>query len=194
MQDAAEASAGGMLALVGADEAVANEVVAAGSIAGKILVAANFNAPGQIVLSGSTECIDKAAEYASGELRMRIAVLDVAGAFHSPLMAPAAERLEKALADTQIGIPDFPVLSNVTGKPHEVGAIRRRLVEQLTSPVRWADCINYIISEQKANGEPYSWAELAPGKTLSGILRKIDKGVKVVNFSSPPVEAAVDAP
>lgn len=188
MQDAADASDGGMLALIGADEDKARAVVDACANA-DVLVAANFNAPGQVVLSGATAAIDRAAEFAAAEMKLRVAKLDVAGAFHSPLMAPAAERLREALDQTEIGLPDVPVMSNVTGQPHAVGSIREMLEKQLTSSVRWADCINYLKGEDKWSGEGNSWVELAPGKTLSGIMRKIDRKTKVVNFDQAPIEA-----
>jgi [acyl-carrier-protein] S-malonyltransferase len=189
MQDAAEASSGGMVALIGASEEDAAAVVTACQTHGSVLVAANFNAPGQVVLSGSTDCIDKAAAYASTELKLRVAKLDVAGAFHSPLMAPAAERLAAALGNTSIAVPSVPVLSNVTGTPHNARLIRERLVQQLTSPVRWADCIDYIKNDSALAAPDAVWVELAPGKTLTGIMRKIDRKVKVQNMSSPPVVA-----
>lgn len=189
MQDAAAASDGGMVALIGADEEKAMAVVDACK-QGDVLVAANFNAPGQVVLSGASPAVDRAAEYAAAEMKLRIAKLDVAGAFHSPLMEPAAERLRDALADTEIGLPDVPVMSNVTGQPHTVGSIRELLVKQLTSPVRWADCVGYMMREKTTGGEGQGWVELAPGKTLSGIMRKIDRKTKVINFDHAPVEAA----
>lgn len=184
MQDAAEASDGGMVALLGADEAVAQEVVEAAE-ASDILVAANFNAPGQVVLSGASAAIDRAAAYASEEKRLRVAKLGVAGAFHSPLMEPAAERLAKALEETSIGLPDVPVMSNVTAEPHVVGKIREMLVKQLTNSVRWANCCQYMQAEYPAA----SWVELAPGKTLTGIMRKIDRSVKIQNLDQAPVQA-----
>lgn len=184
MQDAAEASDGGMVALIGADVETAMGVVGKCQEEGKCLVAANFNAPGQVVLSGSMGLVDRAAEYASGELGLRVAKLAVAGAFHSPLMQPAAERLAAALEGVEIVAPKVPVYSNVTAGVHEVGAIRERLVEQLTSSVRWADSMDAIKGNPELAGAGF--AELAPGKTLSGIMRKIDRKIKVANFGAPP--------
>lgn len=184
MQEAADTSDGGMLALLGADEQSAYEIIDA-TKQSDILVAANFNAPGQVVLSGSSAAIDRAAEYASGEKKLRIAKLQVAGAFHSPLMQPAAERLATALQSTTINLPNVPVMSNVTGEPHVVGQIRNMLVSQLTSSVRWANCCDYI----RTNYPDASWTELAPGKTLSGIMRKIDRKVKIRNLSEAPAQA-----
>jgi [acyl-carrier-protein] S-malonyltransferase len=185
MQDAAEAVPGGMVALIGADESQAQAVRdrAAGA---DVLVCANFNAPGQVVLSGHKAACDRAAKAAT-DMGLRAAPLPVAGAFHSPLMAPAAERLARALEGMGIRAPRCPVLSNVTGVPHgaplggtiEQG-VRRLLVEQLTSPVRWADCCRWIVAN--AQGEAH---ELAPGATLAGLMRRIDRTVKVIAHDKP---------
>lgn len=183
MQEAAEASDGGMVALIGVDDNTAEEV-ADQCRNDDILVAANFNAPGQVVLSGSSSAVDRAAEYATSK-KIRVAKLDVAGAFHSPLMQPAAERLAAALEGTTIGLPDVPVLSNVSGEPHVVGDIRDMLVKQLTSSVRWASCCEYI----RQNHQDSKWIELAPGKTLTGIMRKIDRKTRISNYDEAPVAA-----
>lgn len=180
MQDAAEATPGGMVALVGADEAGAAEVCDAAR-GGDILVCANFNAPGQVVLSGSRGACERAA--AEAERRgLRAASLPVAGAFHSPLMASAASRLGEALAKVRFRPARCPVLSNVTGVPHESGSesVRTRLVEQLTSPVRWEACCRYLVSS--AHGE---FVELAPGRTLAGLMKRIDRSVKVTSRDEP---------
>lgn len=188
MQDAAESSDGGMVALIGASEEQAMAVVDQCK-QDDILVAANFNAPGQVVLSGMTAAIDRAAIYAKEDMKLRVAKLDVAGAFHSPLMEPAAQRLKEALANTTIGLPDVPVMANVSGEPHVVGQIREALVKQLTSPVRWAKCVDYLRADESLGGKGF--VELAPGKTLTGIMRKIDRKTKVKNFDEAPVEEVV---
>jgi [acyl-carrier-protein] S-malonyltransferase len=189
MQDAAEAVPGGsgMLALIGADESQAQEI--AGSAAqGQVLVCANFNAPGQVVLSGHTEALARAAALAA-ETGLRSAVLPVAGAFHSPLMAPAAERLQEALSGMEIRKMRCPVASNVTAGPHqneETGtmaeSVRRLLVEQLTSPVRWAESCRWLLNNAPASGGIH---ELAPGTTLAGLMRRIDRSVKVTPHDQP---------
>mmetsp|Transcript_6020 Transcript_6020/g.14664 ORF Transcript_6020/g.14664 Transcript_6020/m.14664 type:complete len:231 (+) Transcript_6020:2-694(+) len=192
MQDAAEASVGTMVALLGADEEAAMKCVAFGTEngGGEVLVAANFNAPGQVVLSGGPAACAKAAEFAKEELKLKAIPLDVAGAFHSPLMAPAAERLKEALEATEVVAPRVPVMSNVTGLPHdgEPASIRQRLVEQLTNSVRWADCVVALREKEEAVGA--TWVELAPGKTLSGMMKKIDRKLPVVNYSEPPAETS----
>lgn len=191
MQDAAESpeaiagGGGGMVALVGAEEPQA-QLICDEARAGDVLVCANFNAPGQIVLSGHKRACERAATIAANA-GVRAAMLAVSGAFHSPLMASAAERLKAALERVSIREPRCPVLSNVTGLPHApaqgrglVELIRARLVAQLTSPVRWAEDCRWIINN--AVGEMH---ELAPGKTLSGLMRRVDRGAKVVNHEEP---------
>ncbi len=180
MQEAAESSPGGMVALIGADENQARELC--DKARGRdVLVCANFNAPGQVVLSGSRAACERAAHLAA-TLGLRATMLPVAGAFHSPLMAPAAERLDAALRSVPVAVPRCPVLSNVSALPHEPEpeSIRRRLVEQLTSPVRWSSCCAWLTS--KVPGE---FHELAPGRTLAGLMRRIDKCIKVETHDEP---------
>lgn len=181
MQDAAEAAPSTMVALIGADEDKANALcdAARGS---DILVAANFNAPGQVVISGSLAACER-AEALAPDHGLRATRLSVAGAFHSPLMQPAADRLAAALAETPIAALTCPVMSNVTGNPHDADAasIRRRLVEQLTSPVRWAANCEHLAKAHAAA----EWHELAPGKSLAGMMRRIDKAVKVITHDTP---------
>lgn len=186
MQDAAQAVPSGMVALIGADEAQAKAVCdqARGP---DILVCANFNAPGQIVVSGSKAACERAVAAAEG-LGLRAAPLPVVGAFHSPIMAPAAQRLAAALAKASIRAPRCPVVSNVTALPHAPDggvtiedAIRRRLVEQLTSPVRWAQSCAFLAGPNKGA----DFHELAPGKALAGLMRRIDRAIKVVPHDEP---------
>jgi [acyl-carrier-protein] S-malonyltransferase len=186
MQDAAEAAPSTMVALIGADEDKANALCDAARRS-DILVAANFNAPGQVVISGSLAACER-AEALAPDHGLRATRLSVAGAFHSPLMQPAADRLAAALAETPIAALNCPVMSNVTGKPHDPDAasIRRRLVEQLTSPVRWAANCEHLAQAHAAA----EWHELAPGKSLAGMMRRIDKGVKVITHDTPETSNA----
>lgn len=186
MQDAAEATPGGMLALIGCDEAQAQGVCERARQGG-VLVCANFNAPGQVVISGDADAIARAQSVAS-EAGLRATPLPVAGAFHSPLMEPAADRLAQALAQTPIdakALARCPVSSNVTAQPHEADAdsIRRRLAEQLTHPVRWAQgCQNLAAS---GLGQGASWHELAPGKSLAGMMKRIDRAIALTTHDTP---------
>tara|TARA_R110002073_G_scaffold275332_1_gene438974 strand:- start:148920 stop:149861 length:942 start_codon:yes stop_codon:yes gene_type:complete len=181
MQEAAQAVDSSMVALIGADEESANAVCDKAR-ENDILVAANFNAPGQVVISGSASACDRAETIAS-EMKLRATRLSVAGAFHSPIMAPAADQLSEALAATQINAPTCTVMSNVTALPHEHegDSIRQRLVDQLTSPVRWAACCEHLI----ANNNGAQFHELAPGKSLGGMMRRIDRGTKVQGHNEP---------
>lgn len=184
MQDAAESSPGGMVALIGADETQALAVCDKAR-QGDVLVCANFNAPGQIVLSGHKVACDRAATVA-GEMGFRATPLVVAGAFHSPLMQPAADRLSQALAKAAIRMPRAPVISNVTAQAHESeSSIRTRLVDQLTSPVRWSQSCQWLGSTMVGTNVKAEFHELAPGKTLAGLMRRIDKNVKVITHDEP---------
>ncbi len=185
MQEAATSVASGMVALIGADEAQANEVCSKTleGLSGEVLVCANFNCPGQIVISGSKAACEKSLAVASG-LGVKATALKVAGAFHSPIMKPAAERLAKALDQVQWNRPACPVLSNVTGLAHDEanpGSIKEKLIQQLTSPVRWEECVRWVIAKKPGA----RIVELSPNKSLSGMMRRIDKGVKVENFAEP---------
>lgn len=186
MQDAAEATPSGMLALIGCDEDQANAVCEQAREGG-VLVCANFNAPGQVVLSGDAQAIER-AQAAAKDAKLRATPLPVAGAFHSPLMDPAAERLAEALAAAPIdgsALARCPVYSNVTADPHEPDAdsIRRRLTEQLTRPVRWSQGCQNMISA--GLGADASWHEMAPGKSLAGMMRRIDRTVAVATHDTP---------
>ncbi|MEL6497078.1 MAG: ACP S-malonyltransferase [Planctomycetota bacterium] len=181
MQNAATAAPSGMVALIGVDEQQAHSVVDEAREDG-VLVCANFNAPGQVVISGDADACDRAEGVAKAN-KVRATRLAVAGAFHSPLMQPAADRLGEALEATTINDARCPVWSNVTAKAHETdaGAIRARLAEQLTSPVRWADCFAAMASQF---GDA-QFHEVAPGKTLAGMARRIDKSIAVTSHDGP---------
>ena len=191
MQDAAEAQRGGMVALIGADEAqaqaVCDKVAPAGS--GRVLVPANYNAPGQIVLSGEADLCDAAVEAASG-MGLKATKLVVAGAFHSPLMAPAADRLASALEGVAIRKPVCPVMANATGLPHGQGefegqsfeaGVRAALVRQLTRPVLWSQGCAWLVKQAPAA----EFHEVAPGRVLMGLMRRIERAVKVTTHEQP---------
>jgi [acyl-carrier-protein] S-malonyltransferase len=177
MQQAAETTHGGMVALTGADEDQAEEVCRRARGDG-VLVCANFNAPGQIVLSGSAEACARVIPVA-GELGLRATPLTVAGAFHSPLMRPAADRLGEVLSAIPLRPLKGAVWSNVTAQPHlqdDPELLRRRLVEQIVSPVRWAQSCATL-----AGSGLTGFRELAPGTVLRGLMRRIDRSVEVKN-------------
>jgi [acyl-carrier-protein] S-malonyltransferase len=178
MQEAATASPSGMVSIIGADEEAVGRLCEEAA-AGEVLVPANFNSPGQIVVSGSIgacERVTKAAEAAG----FRAVPLKVAGAFHSPLMQPAADRMATELEGVDIQMPRTPVYANVTARPHtEVSQIRRLLVEQIVRPVRWAQTMQALVSAGEAR-----YVELAPGRVLTGLLKKIDRRLPVENLAT----------
>lgn len=182
MQEAAEATPSSMVALIGADEEQANELCDEARGQG-VLVPANFNCPGQIVISGSLDACERSLQVAE-KMGLRATALSVAGAFHSPIMQPAADRLAEALDQVEWNTPEATVISNVTAEDHDatdIESIKRRLVEQLTSPVRWSESMQRAVNEF----QEHRFIELAPGKVLSGLMRRIDRKTKVENFAEP---------
>jgi len=178
MQEAADASAGGMVSLIGADEAQATELCAKAA-EGEPLVPANLNCPGQIVISGSAAACARATTLAE-EFRLRAVPLKVAGAFHSPLMQPAADRLGEVLAKTEIRAPRIPVISNVTAQAHGApDSIRELLQKQVTSAVRWQACVEHL-QAQGCN----RFVEVGPNRVLTGLMRKIDRKATTVCINS----------
>lgn len=170
MQKACEAQESTMAAVLGLEDNVVEEVCA--SIDG-IVVAANYNCPGQLVISGEVEAINKACEILKEKGARRALVLPVGGAFHSPLMEPAREELAKAIEETTFNEPTCPVYQNVVAKavtsPEE---IKTNLIAQLTGPVRWTQCIQAMIADGGTE-----FVEVGPGKVLQGLMRKIDRNV-----------------
>ena len=190
MQEAAEASSGSMVALIGADESEAGQLcqdVLAALDADAVLVPANFNAPGQIVLSGSKSACE-AAEALGMERGWRAKELTVAGAFHSALMAPAAAAMQQHLEGVDFRSPSIPVWSNVTAQRHladDPEQMKRSLVEQIPQPVRWSQSC-----EAMFEAGPGTCLELAPGKVLKGLMRRINRDVKVLTHEEPSQASA----
>jgi [acyl-carrier-protein] S-malonyltransferase len=164
MAAAAALQPGGMVALLGGQPDDVHELAAQLGLS-----IANDNAPGQIVLSGAMEAVDAAVQRAA-EIGCRARKLDVAGAFHSPLMAPAADALSEALARTPVREPAFPVLSNGSTQPFE--DVRRELAENLLKPVRWRE----ILLELQARGAT-EFVECGPGSVLKGLVKRTLKAV-----------------
>ncbi|NBX35897.1 MAG: ACP S-malonyltransferase [Planctomycetes bacterium] len=192
MQAAAQASKGGMVALIGADEAQAQAVCDAAA-QGEVLVCANFNAPGQIVLSGHSSACDRALD-ASAKVGCRATKLQVAGAFHSPLMAPAAEAMAAVLDRTAFRPLQMPVWSNVTARPHDssdANLLRRLLVDQIVRPVQWSQSMAALSAETPSGDARPSLHELAPGSVLKGLMRRIDRTFEVTTHDKPePADAS----
>ena len=177
MQEACAATQGGMAAILGLNEAATREVCVETGV-----VLANLNCPGQLVISGPTEKLAPACALAKAKGALRALPLPVAGAYHSPLMASAQPKLEAELACVRLTAPVVPVIANVTAQPHgDPGAIRSRLVEQVTSSVRWEESMRYLIGEGFTR-----FIELGPGRALSGFLKRIDKTAQVLNVGDLP--------
>lgn len=176
MQKACEIQASTMAAVLGLEDQVVEEVCA--STPG-IVVAANYNCPGQLVISGEIEAIDKACETLTEKGARRALVLPVGGAFHSPLMEPAREQLAAAIENTQFNMPSCPIYQNVSASAvTDPSEIKKNLIAQLTAPVRWTQTIQQMIADGGTE-----FIELGPGKVLQGLMRKIDRGVSTSGMS-----------
>lgn len=197
MQAAADQTDGSMVALIGATDDQAQELCDE-SARGEVLVPANYNAPGQVVISGARSACLRALENAEKN-ELRATELSVSGAFHSPLMEPAAEGLANALEGVEFDSPTVGVWSNVTGRPHDLEnpeLIKSRLVQQLTSPVKWRQSCESMVEELEGTaGNDPEWHELAPNKVLRGLFRRIDRSVKVQTHDTPdkPTSQSVQA-
>ena len=174
MQEACEATQGGMAAIIGLDEVPCREACEATGV-----TLANLNCPGQIVVSGPSDRIPAAIEACKARGARKAIPLAVAGAYHSPLMASAQPRLAAELARVTIATPSVPVISNVTAAAHgEAATIAPRLVDQVTSPVRWETGMRLLMSQGFTR-----FIEFGPGTALSGFLRRIDKTAEVFNVA-----------
>lgn len=168
MQKACEMQPSTMAAIIGLPDEVVEEVCA--SIP-EVVVAANYNCPGQLVISGSIEGIDKACEQLTAKGAKRALKLSVGGAFHSPLMEPARVELEAAIKAAQFTTPICPVYQNVDAKPYtDPEQIKANLIAQLTAPVRWTQTVQNMIA-----GGATSFTELGPGNVLAGLIKKVNK-------------------
>jgi len=183
MQEACDATRGGMAAIIGLDEVLTREACAEAGV-----VLANLNCPGQLVISGEAEKIAKACELAKAKGAKRALPLTVAGAYHSPLMASAQPKLESELAKIKISSPVVPVISNVTAQAHgDATEISVRLVEQVTSSVLWENSMRYLLAQGFTR-----FIELGPGTALSGFMKRIDKSATMLNVAdAASLEATV---
>ena len=182
MQRAVPVGAGAMASLIGpkSDVALAEEAARAGSAVG-VCVVANDNNAGNVVISGDKAAVDKAIEKAK-ELGARAIPLNVSAPFHCPLMQPAAEEMERALASAVILQPRAPLVANVTARPvHDPETIRRLLVEQVTGRVRWRETIEWLAGE----GGVSRFAEAGAGKVLSGMAKRIAPDAEAVALNTP---------
>ncbi len=176
MQRACELNPSTMAAVLGLDDAVVEEVCA--SIAGEIVVPANYNCPGQLVISGSIKGVELASEKLKAAGAKRVMPLQVGGAFHSPLMEPARQQLAAAIEQTTFHNPVCPVYQNVNALPStQVETIKANLIAQLTAPVRWTQCVKQMV----ANGAT-EFIECGPGKVLQGLVKKIAPEAEVASL------------
>lgn len=168
MQKACELQPSTMAAIIGMDDARVEEICAS---VNEVVVCANYNCPGQLVISGSIEGVKKACELLTTAGARRALLLPVGGAFHSPLMEPARERLAAAINNTSFSNPICPVFQNVDAMPHSnPDEIKKNLIAQLTAPVRWTQSVTNMVAHGATE-----FIEAGPGKVLQGLVKKIHK-------------------
>ena len=185
MQEACDATRGGMAAIIGLDEGPTREICAEAGVE-----LANLNCPGQLVISGEADKITKACELAKARGAKRALPLPVAGAYHSRLMASAQPKLREALASIRIVVPTVPVIANVTAQPHGgTDSIVETVVAQVTSSVRWEESVRCLLAQGFTR-----FIELGPGSALTGFMKRIDKTAQVLNVAdAASLEATVKA-
>ncbi len=171
MQRACEINPSTMAAVLGMEDSQVEEICA--SITNEVVVAANYNCPGQLVISGSIEGVNIACEKLKAAGAKRALVLPVGGAFHSPLMEPARQELEAAIAATNFSAPTCPVYQNVDAMPYsDPVTIKQNLINQLTAPVRWTQTVRKMIEDGAGR-----FTEVGPGSVLQGLVKKINREV-----------------
>ncbi len=176
MQKACEFQPSTMAAVLGLDDDVVEKVCA---LTEGIVVAANYNCPGQLVISGEIDAVNKACEALTAEGARRALLLPVGGAFHSPLMEPAREELAAAIEATSFDQPTCPIYQNVTANAvTDPEAIKANLIAQLTAPVKWTQSVRQMIADGAS-----SFTEVGPGNVLQGLVRKIDRSAETNSLS-----------
>ena len=180
MQDAADATDGGMVSIIGLDEEKVAELCSEAA-EGDVLAGVNFNCPGQIVVSGSKDACMRAEVLAEKYGAIKAVRLEVAGGFHTELMSGAATELAKAIADSEIAEPEtVKVIANIDGEYYSSAEkISEGLIRQLTCPILWQKCMERLLADGVEN-----FYEIGPGRVLTGLMRRIDRKIKVVNISS----------
>ena len=168
MQKACEMTPGTMAAVLGLDDDVVEKVCA---MTDGTVVAANYNCPGQLVISGEIKAVETACESLKEEGARRALILPVGGAFHSPLMEPAREELAAAIEQTEFNAPSCPIFQNVTAKAtSDPTEIQNNIIAQLTAPVKWTQSVQNMLGDGASN-----FVEVGPGKVLQGLVKKIDR-------------------
>ncbi|HEX2190873.1 MAG TPA: ACP S-malonyltransferase [Longimicrobiaceae bacterium] len=174
MYEAGQARPGTMAAVLGLDDDVVEGVCREASSGERVVVAANFNSPGQVVVSGDVHAVERASALLVSAGAKKVTALNVSGAFHSPLMAPAEEGLGAHLDGVEFAAPAFPVVSNVTASPvSDAAEAKLLLVQQLTSTVRWTDSVRTMLQLGVTR-----FLEVGPGKVLTGMLKRIDRAAE----------------
>jgi [acyl-carrier-protein] S-malonyltransferase len=182
MQKAGEERPGTMAAVLGLATAEVEAACAESSQQASIAVAANVNAPDQTVISGDPDAVVRAGEACKKRGAKRVIPLKVSGAFHSPLMAPAANHLQLALERAAFQDPQFPVIANATAEAvKDASRARRLLADQLTAAVRWVECMQHAA---RVGGEGARFVEIGPGTVLAGLLKRIVPGANVVSLGT----------
>lgn len=165
-----------MAAILGLDDNVVEEICAS---INEVVVAANYNCPGQLVISGSIKGVEIACEKLKAAGAKRALPLQVGGAFHSPLMEPAREELASAIENTTFNTPICPVYQNVNAKPStDIGEIKKNLIAQLTAPVRWTQSVQQMTADGAKR-----YIECGPGKVLQGLVKKISPEAEAFSIS-----------
>ena len=181
MQEAAVATPSGMVAIMGADEAAVAKLCDEAA-AGEVLVPANYNAPGQIIVSGANVACERFAK-AADAAGFKVVALKVAGAFHSPLMQSGADRMAAELDRVDLKQPGKTVYANVTAQPHtDAASMKKLLIDQIVSPVRWEQTMQALVATGEAR-----FVELAPGRVLTGLLKKINRRLPVESLAAAEV-------
>ncbi|MCC7302923.1 MAG: ACP S-malonyltransferase [Bacteroidia bacterium] len=178
MQKACEMNPGTMAAILNLEDSAVEEICAAVSKeTGEAVVAANYNCPGQLVISGSVKAVTVACERMKAAGAKRALLLPVGGAFHSPLMEPAKIELEAAILNTRFSHPVCPVYQNVTAAPvSDPEQIKKNLVAQLTAPIRWTQSVRAMLTDGASK-----FTEVGPGKVLQGLVKKVNKDVEALS-------------
>jgi [acyl-carrier-protein] S-malonyltransferase len=191
MQEAVPVGEGAMAAILGLDDDAVNGACADASrdLPGRVVTAANLNAPGQVVIAGHADAVARAGERAKARGARRVIPLAVSAPFHCPLMTPAAERLAPELRALPARDPRIPVIANVDAEPkRDARAAIEALVRQVSSPVRWEAVVRRLVADGAR-----TFVELGPGAVLAGLVKKIDRSVSVVSVEDAAGLAAVDA-
>jgi [acyl-carrier-protein] S-malonyltransferase len=182
MQEAVPAGEGAMAAIIGLDAATVEGIAKSTSAPDEVCAVANINAPTQVVVAGLLPAVQRAIEKAKAEGARRAVLLPVSAPFHSPLMAPARERLEALLADVEFRPPSVPVVANVDAQAETDGErARENLVRQVDAPVRWVESVDRMVTDFGID----TVIEIGPGKVLSGLARRIEPSLEAFSLTEP---------